>query len=61
VDAVMATIKPEPVQNFLCKAICVFKSMRAFLNAHNNAEKDQAKIVTIENVSFSLKRRGATI
>jgi hypothetical protein len=39
VEVVMAAMKPEPVPNFLCKAICVFKSMIAFLKAHTTPQK----------------------
>jgi hypothetical protein len=41
------------------EALCVPESMRAFMYARTT-EKDKAKIVNIERLLFSLKRKGAT-
>jgi hypothetical protein len=41
------------------EALHAFESMRALMYAHNITERDQANIVDIESLLFSLKRRGA--
>jgi hypothetical protein len=51
--------EPKPVSNFT-EALCAFKSMRAFMYAHDITERDQANIVNIESLLFNLKRKGAT-
>jgi hypothetical protein len=42
------------------EALHVLKSVRVFMYAHNITKRDQANIVNIERLLFSLKRKGAT-
>jgi hypothetical protein len=49
----------EPVPSFR-EALCAFESMRAFMYAHDITERDQANVINIERLLFSLKRKGAT-
>jgi hypothetical protein len=49
----------EPVPSFT-EALHALESMRAFTYAHNITKRDQANIVNIERLLFSLKRKGAT-
>jgi hypothetical protein len=55
VAVVMMTMKPS-----FTEALCAFESMRAFMYAHDITERDQANIVNIESLLFSLKWKGAT-
>jgi hypothetical protein len=50
-------VKSEPVRSFT-EAPRAFESVRAFIYAHNITERDQANIVKIERLLFSLKRKG---
>jgi hypothetical protein len=42
------------------EALHVFESMRALMYAHDITERDQANIVNIESLLFSLKWKGST-
>jgi hypothetical protein len=51
--------KPKPVPSFM-EALNVFETMRVFIYAHDITEIDQANIVSIQILLFSLKSKGAT-
>jgi hypothetical protein len=52
---VMMTMKPS-----FTEALRAFESMQTFMYAHDIIERDQANIVNIERLLFSLKRKGGT-
>jgi hypothetical protein len=49
----------EPVTGFT-EALHAFESMRAFMSAHDITKRDQANVINIERLLFSLKRKGVT-
>jgi hypothetical protein len=51
------------IQSIMCsifEALRAFESVRAFIYAHDITERNQANIVNIERLLFSLKRKGDT-
>lgn len=52
-------VDPKPVPSFQ-EALSAFETMRAFIYAHEIADRDQVNIINIEKLLFSLKSKGAS-